>query len=67
MPQNQPELSCGGGCGECKGEDAPFRDQLLRTVCETFWPLHVPNVRVMEKEDKPAVNAHIFIFLAYLC
>lgn len=61
-------LSYFGGSSEHKEEDdAPLRDQLLRTVCETFWPLHIPNIRVTEKEDKPTVNAHSFIFLAYLC
>lgn len=33
-----------------------------------FWPFHILNIRVTEKkEDKPSVNAHYFIFLAYLC
>lgn len=55
-----------GGSSEHKREDT-VREQLLRTACEAFWPLHVLNIRVMEKEDKTAVNAHTFIFLAYLC
>lgn len=69
--QNQSVLLQGGGGGggavNIKERMLSVRNQLLRTSCEAFWPLHVLNIRVMEKEDKTAVSAHTFIFLAYLC
>lgn len=66
MLQNQSALLQGGAVN-IKERMLSVHNRLLRTSCEAFWPLHVLNIRVMEKEDKTAVSAHTFIFLAYLC